>query len=268
LDSNGEAVFFVEEEDIANGTFTVEVNAPWQLRSSYSQKTYSGLTYSQVNDQSFALATPNLKVNVNQAAPGAVASRWSRLELRKEDAQNPGTFNWANGGHTDETGTGYLTLDPSSKYQVILHPGPRSLGTVTTCVVTTDANGVASIDTTDCSANPTTVSPGSPGASLSVSMKLARGNVQGIITHNGVGFEGAVVIAEPVGLSTAAPGVRKVQIVTTDEAGEYGLQLEAGVTWQMTVISVMPDKMGTKVDSPVTPGGSTVIQRNLEIAAP
>jgi hypothetical protein len=99
-------------------------------------------------------------------------------------------------------------------------------------------------------------------------MKLARGNVQGIITHNGVGFEGAVVIAEPVGLSTAAPGVRKVQIVTTDEAGEYGLQLEAGVTWQMTVISVMPDKMGTKVDSPVTPGGSTVIQRNLEIAAP
>lgn len=253
--SNGQAVFNVTDE---TGTFTLEVNAPHGKRGQFASKTYSGLTYAQLDESTRALATPNLKLKVQQPAVNGTnkAAKWSWVNIERINEQfNP--TGWVPGSSTDDLGLASSFLDADGNYRLTVYPGGGSAGARTICDVTVAA-GVVSLIAGRCDAGAVSIN--------GFTITLSRGNVTGTIT-SGVAqtaLAGAIVVAERV--DDSLPD----QQFTTGADGTYGFQLAQG-DWNIKVYYVnepdtnlAPDLVGTLVA--VNGPGDFTHDKNLVVA--
>lgn len=253
--SNGQAVFNVNDE---TGTFTLEVNAPHGKRGQFASKTYSGLTYAQLDESTRALATPNLKLKVQQPAVNGTnkAAKWSWVNIERiNDQFNP--TGWVPGSSTDDLGLASSFLDADGNYRLTVYPGGGSAGARTICDVTVAA-GVVSLIAGRCDAGAVSVH--------GFTITLSRGNVTGLITavDNTTPLAGAIVVAERV--DDSLPD----QQFTTGADGTYGFQLAQG-DWNIKVYYVnepdtnlAPDLVGTLVA--VNGPGDFTHDKNLVVA--
>ncbi len=220
--SNGQAVFNVTDQ---TGTFTIEVNAPHGKRGQFASKTYNGLAFAELNGSSRALATPNLKLKVQQPTVNSTnkAAKWSWVNIERLNEQFNPTV-WVPGASTDDLGIASSFLDADGNYRLTVFPGGGSIGARTICDVNVAA-GVVSLIDGRCAAGAVSVN--------GFTITLSRGNVTGLITAvDGISpLAGAIVVAERV------DGAVSDQQFTTGADGTYGFQLAQG-DWRIKVYYV------------------------------
>jgi hypothetical protein len=224
-------------KDASSSRFAIEVNAPWGERGEYSPVFIGGLTFDQLNLQSFALATPNLGLTVLQ--PGGIsAARWSWVGL-EELNESDGFIGWISGSSVDRQGKTSLTLPANKRLKLLFFPGGGSEGVITECIVTTDANGIPTEVQNKCDAGGFTAATGDQITQLVLT--LSAGNVTGVVTGVATGtptVPGAVVYAEKY----VGGVVVETQQTVTDSEGKYGLNLSplasTGDKWVIKVFSV------------------------------
>jgi hypothetical protein len=252
--SNGQAVFNVTD---TTGTFTIEVNAPHGKRGLYASKTYSGLSFADLNGSSRALATPNLKLKVQQ--PGTnKAAKWSWVNVERiNDQFNPTA--WVPGASTDDFGIASAFLDADGKYRLTIYPGGGSVGARTVCDVEV-ASGVVSLIAGRCNNGVVSVN--------GFTITLSRGNLTGVITavDDSTPLAGAIVVAERVDASMGD------QQFTTGVDGTYGFQLAQG-DWKIKVYYVnepgsqlAPDLTGTVIN--INGPGDFTHDKTLTVVGP
>ncbi len=253
IDEQGYAHFNIDNPTEDGVTWTVEI---WphsrNLGADYSKNVISGLTYEELNDQAFRVSAPNLKVKVLQA--NGFKNKWATVTLEKYVDAN--SLNWAAGVGTNQLGEASFKLDSSSKYRLTLSPGGNAVGAITTCTLTVLDTGDVTTDATDCQAAVGAIANGENSDTITV--RLARGNIAGIVTHFDQPVAGATIFASAVG--------RETVVTVSDLDGNYGLQLEAGVAWTIKAIFVNPGVKWAKLNLPtVTPVGNTAITQNIAL---
>ena len=259
----GYAAFSVEDQYLTAGNkFYLDVNAPWDQRQTYAPVQYegvdnAGLTYAQVKDQGFKLATPNLSITLLQSGNGK-AAKWSWIGVEEVDETNSYSYvDWVGGSGVDNRGLATVSLEASKTFRLTAHPGPGSVGVRTTCLVETTSDRTVVIVTGECAL-------GTLAAGGNLELELSAGNVSGTVAYDEGGsptvVEGAIVYAE-------AAGRESVSTVTNANGG-YSLQLEEGVTWTMKVFVV--SRAGDPVQllsntnaSTITPTGTET--RDLQV---
>jgi hypothetical protein len=243
--SAGRASFNVAD---TTGLFAVEVNAPNNERGTYATKTYTSLTWAQVNNQPFKLATPNLKVTVKQPIEDKLA-KWSWLSVETLDGSNRPN-GWIGGFGTSDLATASVLLPDNGNYRLTFYPGGGSAGARTTCDVSTNGSQV-SLDVIDCTNGTLT------GSDLVVTLSL--GNFTGTVKHNGgLALAGAIVRAEWAGdgNNTQLP-----QTFTTAADGKYGFQLMPGA-WLIKVFYVDDPDSGFTIEQEIAGRAVTVGNTN------
>jgi hypothetical protein len=240
--SEGVAAFYVDTED-QDASFTVEIHPPHNLRSTQARKAYSGLTWAQVKDLSFALGQPNLTLTIKQSRTPYAASSWSNVWIQKVGgAPQYANGEWVGGYGSDETGVIPLSLAAGFSYRINVNPGPGSVGTRTSCIVSvtgSSSNTVVSIVAGQCDTGTLTGS--------AMDLKLSAGNFTGIVTLQGGGpAVGAIVFAR----STTGDFTQET-VVEPD--GSYGLQLDPALDWEVKVFYVNPVGAQTRHSSMTTP---------------
>ena len=218
-DSSGYAAFNIETST-TTVRFRVEVNPPWNNKSTYSQKLYgddnTGLTWAQVNDQNFTIGTPNAKITVK--SPSGGTSSWGWVGIEEVDNSN-NFVKWISGVGTDNLGAAAITLAASKRYRLSANPGGGREGTRTECIVTTDSSTVLTL--TSCTA-------GSLAANNDLTITLNNGNVNGTLKYNGT-----TAVANAVVVATSTVG--DVLVTTSAENGKFGLQLDASKSWSLKI---------------------------------
>lgn len=264
--SEGQAAFNIDAVYLSNSAtrFSVEVNASHQQRETYSQKSYGNLTWAQLNDQSFALGTPNLKLTIMQAL-SADASSWAWVGVEEVDPASLNNIGWLGGYGTDQQGRISLTLPSNKTVRLSLNPGPGSNGARTSCIFTVDALGVVAKSATanQCPGN----LPASVSVNNAIQLELGAGNLVGIVTKGttGQGLAGAIVYAQAYENGTAVAG--KSEQASTKIDGRYGLQLDAAYDWKIKVFFVNPDGAVENYESFLTEravAGSTLGSQNTQ----
>jgi len=201
----------------------VEVNPPWNSKSTYSQKLYgddnTGLTWAQVNEQSFAIGTPNAKVTMK--SPAGEVSPWGWIGIEEVDSNN-NFVKWITGVGTDNLGVAAITLTSNKRYRISDNPGGGREGTRTECIVSTDNSTAISL--TACTA-------GGLAANNDLTITLNNGNVNGTLIYNGTT---PVVNAIIVATSTSGD----VVVTSSGANGKFGLQLDASKTWSIKIFPV------------------------------
>ena len=238
-DSDGYVAFNIDTSTVTTGaTYVIEVNSPWNKRALFSSKEHTnssaGYTWSGINNQSFALATPNLKVTV-YAPNGVDRSKWGWLGIQEID--NSGNYlNWVGGYGLDDSAATSVYLAASKRYRIFANPGPGRPGTQTDCLVQTNASAVVSLVSGQC---PT----GTFSGSDTVRISLNGGNVVGRVTRvsDNSNVAGAIVFANPVGAADESGAV----ISCTSDEGLYGLELDKTKVWN---IKIFPVKKGDEVE--------------------
>ena len=215
--SAGRASFNITD---TTGLFAVEVNAQNGERGIYATKLYTGLTWEQVNNQSFALASPNLKVLVKQPN-GTSLAKWSWVGIETLNGSNQPT-GWISGSGTNDQAVASLLIPDNGNFRLTFYPGGGSAGARTSCDVNTNGSAVT-LDAVDC-ANGTLVN----GV---LTLTLSLGNLTGTVTRstNGEPLAGAIVRAEWAG---DANNSQPAQTYTTAADGKYGFQLTPGA-WKI-----------------------------------
>ena len=253
--ADGEAVFNIDDilKDDPTVRFTIEVNAPYQQRETYSQKSYSGLTWAQIDGDSFELGTPNLKLTIMQSL-GVDASAWAWVGIEEVDASTFAWIGWLGGYGVDQFGKVSLNLPSSKTVRLTLNPGPGSNGARTACIFTVNAQGLVAKSTATgaCTGNTATVD-----GNKAISLELGAGNVIGTVTKGStnVGLAGAIVFAQAfeAGTSTEKVGVTEQSVTKAD--GRFGLQLDAAYDWKIKVFFVNPDGATEQYESSLTGRG-------------
>lgn len=222
-DSNGFASFNVDTSS-ATMRYRVEVNPPWNNKSTYSQKLYgddaSGLTWAQVNEQSFAIGTPNAKIIMK--SPSGGISSWGWIGVEEVDSSN-NFVKWVAGVGTDNVGVAAITLSSSKRYRLSANPGGGREGTRTECIATTSSDSSTALTLVSCSA-------GTLGANNELTITLNNGNVNGTLLYGTTPIANAIVVA------TSTSG--DVVPTTSAENGKFGLQLDASKTWSIKIFPV------------------------------
>ena len=261
-DENGWAAFNVEN---LNAKYCIEVNAPWNQRDEFAPKTHSALNQASMNNQSYALAAPNLAVQLLQATDPVRGAKWSWIGVEEVvfDAGNSryNFLSWITGVGTDNQGNVSLALpEPVSGtklYRLTGHPGGGIVGARVTCIVAVDSAGLVSKEDGQCL-------DGSSIVDGAMSLSLSAGNVTGTVFAGGSAVAGAIVAA----VNDAG---EKITTVTNGQ-GVYKLELTEGVEWTIKVFTVSrpgdlveysPYLEGTTV-TPTEP--TTVSQINLTVA--
>lgn len=263
-DSEGYVAFNIDTSTVTVGaTYVVEVNSPWNKRSLFSSKEYTnsnaGYSWSGINNQSFALASPNLKITV-YAPNGIDRSKWGWLGIQEID--NAGNYlNWVGGYGLDDSASTSVYLAASKRYRLLANPGPGRPGTQTDCLVQTDSSAVV-----------TAVSGGCPTGTFSsadtVRISLNGGNVVGRVVRqsDGSNVAGAIVFANPVGATDESGAV----ISCTSDEGLYGLDLDKTKTWEIKIFPVNKNgetALASKTVSDVQPLNSgTKTLSNIQLA--
>ncbi len=240
-DRQGRASFLVENADLS-ATFSVEVNAPWHLRSTYPTKIYSGLRLNQSTtpysfDQTLALPTKNLTLTVRQSV-GDKPAKWSWISVEKFENSN---YSWLTGSGTDELGRASFRLEPDTgvQYKLTFHPGPGSEGTTLTCFVATSGGQLV---------NSTNAPSGYAGCGNIVSeqlvVTLSSGNTRGVVvTSASAAVSGAIVLAQ---------SGQEFKSAVTNVRGEFFMQLDNTKTWQIKVLYANPlevDSFRQRIDA-------------------
>ena len=250
-DSNGLADFNLEASMVSDSTarYMVEIQAPWNERSSYARAQYRDLTYAQVNNQPFELRTPNLKLQIKQAFTGT-ESRWSYVEIQRQTDAQSDSWVWHDWASADETGTAAVLLDVVGKYRLRVYPGSGARGTQVTCdlEVTSNANVLTIAKVANFCDSGGTITNGS------LDISLSPGNFRGTITADGAGIAGAIVFAQAVSDDQVpVPIAGKTAETVTNSDGTYGLQLSDQYRWQVRVFFVNPGGAAIRYGSILTP---------------
>ena len=260
-DSDGYVAFNIDTSTVTTGaTYVVEVNSPWNKRALFSSKEHTnsgtGYAWAGINNQSFELATPNLKITV-YAPNGIDRSKFGWIGVQEVD--NSGNYiNWVGGYGLDDSAATSIYLAASKKYRIFSNPGPGRPGTQTDCLVQTNISAVVSVISGGC---PTGTFSGSDVVRIS----LNGGNIVGrVIRSDGSNVAGAIVFANPVGAADESGAV----ISCTSDEGLYGLELDKSKVWNIkifpvakgaetplasqTVSNVQPQNSGTKTLATIT----------------
>jgi len=232
-DSEGYVAFNIDTATVtsAGATYVVEVSSPWNKRALFSSKehTNSGAGYAWVgiNNQSFGLATPNLKITV-YAPNGTDRSKFGWLGVQEVD--NSGNYlNWVGGYGLDDSAATSIYLAESKRFRIFANPGPGRPGTQTDCIVQTNDSAVVSLVSGQCGT-------GTFSGTDTVRISLNGGNVVGRVVRasGGANVSGAIVFANYVG----APDESTAVISCTSDEGLYGLELDKTKTWNIKIIPV------------------------------
>lgn len=238
----GEATFLVEASDYA-ATFSVEVNAPWHLRSTYPTRLIEGLTLDTNTapyfsfGQDFQLQDKNLTINVRQAL-GDRPSRWSWISVEKFEN---GTYSWLNGSGTDELGRTSLRLETTAgvQYRLTVHPGSGTVGVQLSCFVAVDSGRIVNSQTAPAGfAGCGTVVPQSnPSNSGLLVLTLSQGNTRGSVVNSSTSqaVAGAIVLAE-----TGSGNATTLVSTVTNSRGEFFLQLDTSKQWRIKLLFANP----------------------------
>ena len=262
-DSQGYTSFYLDETSYSGAKFKLRVYPNWELRSIFSSKTWdnsgSGYSLTQINNASFALGTPNLKLTVLSPS-GNTPNKWGFTRVEKVDSSN-NPISWVDGNSLDENGSVSFLLPANSRYRITADPKSGGSGTMTQCLVDVDSATVVSLVAGQCVG-------GSISNNLNLTLTLARGNIIGIVVgSDGVTpIVGAIVYANIVG----ATNEDKAVIGCTLADGSYGINLAPGLQWQLKIFPAngVSDqiKYANKTDLPaITPPnyGSTTINVQL-----
>jgi hypothetical protein len=259
-DNSGYATFNLSGYDKTNDRFVVRVNAPWNLRATYSSKTYdntgSGLAWSAIdyttnNANSFSLATPNLRLIIK--ANSTTVNKWGWVGIEKYDSS--GNYqSWVGSYGLDEVGKAAVLIPSSGKFKITSYPGPGKPGAATSCFVNTSAGGaISSFET--CTAGSHVV----VGGIEELSLTLNSGNIIGHVTRStgGTAVVGAVVYAN---WASDFYNDANAVVTSTDENGNYGLQLDPSKQWKIKIIPMTPTdgsaKLASSTSATFTPPGS------------
>jgi hypothetical protein len=226
-DSSGWAIFNIDTSTVYD-SFTVEVNAPWDQRQTYSTRMYgdSGitLTFANLNNNSsdFKLASPNLVLKV--LASDSTINKWGWVGVELVDGVNS---SWVGGYGIDDKGGVALSLAPNTGgtyYRVTSNPAPGRAGARTVCRITNTSGTLTAAALPGCGAI-------AAGAQI---VTLNAGNVTGRVTASagGTAIAGAIVYAN--WSNDAATAV----VTATDATGNYGLQLDDSKSWTIKVFPI------------------------------
>lgn len=256
-DADGWAAFNIDTSTAtANTRYKIEVNAPWDQRATYAQKWHgndsTGLTWLQINNQSFAIGTPNLKLTV--LSPQLAGSKWGWVALEEVNVSNQVT-SWVGSFGLDNNGVTALTIQANKRYKLTAYPGTGRAGTRTECIITTNGSEVVgALDATLCNAGSALSLTGSLNA---FTITLKAGNLTGTVKDpSGKAVAGAIVYANVAGVDNED----LAQTVVTLADGKFGFQVDTTKTW---VIKIFPanDPTGTqlanKTVSAITFSGSS-----------
>jgi hypothetical protein len=236
-DKNGYASFNLDL--VAINKLIVEVNAPYDKRSTYSSKTYdnAGVGFNQdaVNNHMFALASPNVTFTVK--SPGGVGiNKWGWISLEQCIANDCNNLSWNGGYGLDDKGRVSVILPSrgagATLYKITAYPSGGRAGTRTSCIVSVTSD----VATTTCT--PGNVASAPAASVLDLTITLGNGNVTGVVNLNGVAFVGAVVYANTSvnGVWDANPATAVVTSTNTD--GRFSLQLDPTQTWEIRILPV------------------------------
>jgi hypothetical protein len=233
-DSAGVAVFNVLDTNLR---YAVQVNPAWN-DTTHAQQTLTngglGYTYAQVNNQKFALGSPNLTLT-SLAKTGSTVNRggWVCAEYFNDTLGY--SRQWISCVGFNQFGVTKMLLpdtvssNADKKYvRITFNSGDSSFGATTSCTVTV-SNGVVA---TSGLASSCTLS------GSSITQRLSSGNVQGTVKRadNSV-VVGAIVKATVHGL-TGDDKEASAIMTSTDINGFFGLQLDASKLWDIKIIPV------------------------------
>lgn len=211
-DANGVASFTLTDTTSATASYSVEVFPTWETRQQFASQTHFAATFDDVNNNSFQLALPNLKLNVIE--PSGVASQWGFVIVEKVGSDDSLSFLSGNG--MDNQGAVTLSLPNSSTISLTVFPGAASSAVPTTCEVVVDSAGIVTMSAGKCSAGSNPVGP-------SLDLTLSAGNVTGELFFSTsatlITISGALIVAKNAAGSTVT--------ATSDSNGRFGLQLPA-----------------------------------------
>lgn len=261
----GYSAFSIDDQYLTSGNkFYLDVNAPWDQRQVYAPVQYegvdnAGLTYAQVKDQSFKLATPNLSITLLQNTNG-MAAKWSWISVEEVDATNYTFLDWVGGSGVDNRGLASMSLEENKTFRLTAHPGPSSVGVRTTCLVSTGNDRRVLKVEGECTL-------GEWIGEGSLKLVLSAGNISGTVSYDEggtpVAIAGAIVYAEAAGQESVS--------TVTNANGSYSMQLEDGVAWSMKVFVVSragdPVQLVSNVDAAtLTPNGTEVLNLAVQTA--
>ena len=248
-DSNGQARFNIDDLYLldSTATYSIEIEAPWNSRSTFSRSTFDNLTYAELTAGSgFELGTPNLKITLKDSDETS-AAKWAYIQVEEVDPTDYSYVSWQNGYSTDRSGVASLNLESNKTFKLTLYPGHLSEGSRTSCVFTVDGAGLVSKVDSQCA--------GQSGQIISkeITLHLSAGNVSGRIFKPGgsAGVSGAIVFAEAFDGSGVATG--ETAEAVTNATGNYTLQLDSTFEWRIKVFFVNPPAIITPLASYLTP---------------
>jgi hypothetical protein len=248
-DANGKARFNIDDTYLLNegARFSIEIEAPWISRSTFSRTTVNNLTYAELTGTNFELGTPNLKITVKDA-DGISAAKWAFIQVEEVDPTSYSYVSWQNGYGTDRSGVASLNLESGKTFRLTLYPGHLSEGSRTTCVFAVDDLGVVSKVAAKCGGQSGEV------VSKAITLQLSAGNVAGRILNSSgsAGVSGAIVFAEAFNTSDGVASGETAEAVTS-ATGDYALQLDSSFDWKIKVFYVNPPAIVTPLASYLTP---------------
>jgi hypothetical protein len=233
-DSSGVAVFNVLDTNLR---YAVQVNPSWN-DTTHAQQTLTngglGYTYAQVNNQKFALGSPNLTLtSLDKTGNSVNRGGWVCAEYFNDTLGY--SRQWISCVGFNQLGVTKMLLpdtvssNADKKYvRITFNSGDSSFGATTSCTVTVN-NGVV---TTSGLASTCTLS------GSSITQRLSSGNVQGLVKRadNSV-VVGAIVKATVHGLTGDNQEASAV-MTSTGTDGLFGLQLDSSKLWDIKIIPV------------------------------
>jgi NADH:ubiquinone oxidoreductase subunit len=233
-DSSGVAVFNVLDTTLR---YAVQVNPAWN-DTTHAQQTLTnngaGYTYAQVNNQKFALGSPNLTLT-SLAKTGSTVNRggWVCAEYYNDTLGY--SRQWISCVGLNQLGTTKMLLpdtvssNADKKYvRITFNSGDSSYGATTSCTVVVSNGVVAS------SGLATTCTLGGSW----ITQRLSAGNVQGIVKRGDASAVVGAIIKATVHGTTGDAKESSAIMTSTDINGFFGLQLDASKLWDIKIIPV------------------------------
>ena len=220
-DSQGYAAFTI---DSTLTNLVVEVNPPNSKRTTVASKTYSnnssGYSVTGLNNLSFDLGSPNLKLTVKGGSDEV--NKFGGITIEKLESGN--SYSWLGNFNLDELGKLSLLLPSSGVFKITMVAGAGSSGAQTVCSVNTDGSGVVSTSLITCPDGLLTLD--------SLAVKLSSGNVVGtVLAPNSTSVQGATVYANVHNALNDTTAV----ITTTTATGRFGLNLDPTLQWDLRI---------------------------------
>ena len=236
-DSAGVAVFNVLNPTDATIRYAVQVNPAWN-DTTHAQQTLTkngvGYTYAEINDQKFALGSPNLTVtSLDKLGTSVNRGGWVCAEYFNNTLGY--SRQWISCVGLNQLGTTKMLLpdtvssNADKKYvRITFNSGDSSYGATTSCTVTVSNGVVTGSDlATSCTVTGSTIT-----------QNLSSGNVQGFVKRaDATAVVGAIIKATIHG---ATGDVKEASAIMTSTGtnGSFGLQLDSSKLWDIKIIPV------------------------------